>query len=620
MRVFILLLLSSVSFFATDIKTKAKVKEVTVYTSGAQISSEVGTTIPKGASVVRITDVSPFIIENTIQINGLKEVSILSIGFEVAAYPKKVLSEKIKSLETEIASRQREIALLQNTIRGLEEEKSILSLNKNLGSTQQAATLEKILLHSKHYRERLPVLEMEVYDTNKKIAGLNEELRLKQLEYQKTLGDANENKGEIILKFDNPNEAVSLNLGLKYLVTGAGWVPSYEIKAKNSKDGLDFSYKAQVYQTTGEDWNDVKLTLSTGNPTYNNDKPTVEPHYLNFINPYSYNGSSAYDKKTNFVYNPMVKTVTGVVTDKMGPLPGVNVMIKGTNVGTQTDFDGRYTIKIEKGQELVYSFVGMENLSLPIYSNTMNVSLKESSTSLQEVVVVGYATKSKRVDDSSIEADEEVLTGTGDEKEIIMNTVTFKIKKSYSIPSLDTPSIIEIDNFSMPAEFEYYTAPLLSESVYLTAKVKDWNKYDLLPGDASIYTEGSYAGTTFLNPYQTEEELVISMGMDSNLIVERKQVNNLKAKSLLGGTRIVDRNYEITLRNNKPIEVTVKVYDRIPVSQNKEIKVEKTTVDNADFDEKTGILFWQLTLPSKQLVKKQLGYQVKYPKSKRVNL
>ena len=619
MKIFTLLVLSSFSLFATDIKTKAKIKEVIVYTSGAQINSEVTTTISKGTSIVRITDVSPFVNQNTIQLNGLKDISILSIGFEVATYPKKMLSDKIKNLEKEISIIQREIALQQNTIKGLEEEKSILNLNKNLGSTQQAAAMDKILLHSKHYRERIPVLEMEIYDINKKIILLAEDLKLKQLEYQKNLGDSNENKGEIILKFNNPNEAMTLNLGLKYLVSGAGWIPSYEIKAKNSKDGLDFSYKAQVYQTSGEDWNDIKLTLSTGNPSFNNDKPTVDTHYLNFINPTIYN-ATVYDKKINFIYNPMVKMVTGVVTDNSGPIPGVNVMVQGTNIGTQTDFDGRYTIKIENGKELVYSFVGMNNTSLPIYSNTMNVVMQENANTLQEVVVMGYSKKTKSIDDNSVKLEEEILTGSGDEKEIIMNTVTFKIKKSYSIPSLDTPSIIEIDNFTVPAEFEYFSAPILSENVYLTAKVKEWNKYDLLPGDASIYTEGAYAGTTFINPYQTEEELVISMGLDSNLIIERKQINNLKAKSFLGSTRIVDRNYEITLRNNKPVDVTVKVYDRIPISQNKEIKVEKSTTDNADYDEKTGLLFWQITLPSKQLVKKQLGYQVKYPKNKRVNL
>ena len=263
----------------------------------------------------------------------------------------------------------------------------------------------------------------------------------------------------------------------------------------------------------------------------------------------------------------------------------------------------------------------MEEVTLPIYSNTMNIVLEDSSAQLQEVVVVGYGTKSKkRETDKEEEIPEEVVTATGDEKEVAINSVLFKIKKNYSIPSDEVPSVIEIDNFNIPAEFEYYSAPLLSENVFLTAKIKEWTKYDLLPGDASIYTEGSYAGTTYINPYQTDEELVISMGIDNNLVIERKQINNLKDKSLLGTTRIVDRNYEITLRNNKAIDADVKIYDRVPVSQNKEIKVEKANVDNADYKEDTGILFWKVNILSKGLIKKRLSYQIKYPKGKKINL
>ncbi|MFK7114925.1 DUF4139 domain-containing protein [Flavobacterium oreochromis] len=615
-----LLLFCSLSLFANEIKIKATTKEVTVYTSGAQVYAESSVTIPKGNSQVRIIDLSPYINQNTIQISGLKDVSILSFGYETLFYPKKVTSEKMSKLQSEIDAKLREVAFLDSKIKGLQEEETILAQNKTLSSSQQSVTLEKILVHSKHYRERVPVIKMEIFDITKKIENLKNELSAMHLEMNKISGEEKEQKGEIILKFNNLNEDILLNLNIKYNVSNAGWNPSYEIKAKNTKDALQFAYKAQVYQTTGENWNDVKLTLSTANPTVNNEKPKVDSHYLNFINYYDNRQTSAF-KNQKFNYNPLVKTVSGIVTDKSGPLPGVNVVIKGTTRGVQTGFDGTYQLKVENGKELVYSFLGMEEVTLPIYSNTMNVVLEDSSAQLQEVVVVGYGTKSKkRETDKEEEIPEEILTATGDEKEIAINSVLFKIKKNYSIPSDEAPSVIEIDNFSIPAEFEYYSAPLLSENVFLTAKIKEWTKYDLLPGDASIYTEGSYAGTTYINPYQTDEELVISMGIDNNLVIERKQINNLKDKSLLGTTRIVDRDYEITLRNNKAIDADVKIYDRVPVSQNKEIKVEKANVDNADYKEDTGILFWKVNILSKGLIKKRLSYQIKYPKGKKINL
>ncbi|REE80436.1 TonB-linked SusC/RagA family outer membrane protein [Lutibacter oceani] len=90
------------------------------------------------------------------------------------------------------------------------------------------------------------------------------------------------------------------------------------------------------------------------------------------------------------------KTISGTVTDDGGPLPGVNVIVKGTSNGTQTDFDGNYTIKANVGDALVFSYVGMNTQEKTIgASNTINVILTGSNL-LEEVVVVGYGTSTKQ--------------------------------------------------------------------------------------------------------------------------------------------------------------------------------------------------------------------------------
>ena len=90
------------------------------------------------------------------------------------------------------------------------------------------------------------------------------------------------------------------------------------------------------------------------------------------------------------------KTVTGTVSDESGPLPGVTVLIKGTNNGTQTDFDGNYSIKAATGNVLVFSFVGMSTVEKTVgASNVINASLS-SNNLLEEVVVVGYGTTTKQ--------------------------------------------------------------------------------------------------------------------------------------------------------------------------------------------------------------------------------
>jgi len=86
------------------------------------------------------------------------------------------------------------------------------------------------------------------------------------------------------------------------------------------------------------------------------------------------------------------RTITGVVSDKIGPLPGANVVVKGTSRNTQTNFDGKYHIKASKGETLVFSFIGMNDTQVKVGdSKVINVTMKEDTMKLEEVVVQGYA-------------------------------------------------------------------------------------------------------------------------------------------------------------------------------------------------------------------------------------
>ncbi len=88
------------------------------------------------------------------------------------------------------------------------------------------------------------------------------------------------------------------------------------------------------------------------------------------------------------------KTVTGNVADASGPLPGVTVLIKGANVGTQTDFDGNFSMKANIGDVLQFSFMGMQTVEKTVgAASTINVSMKEDAEALEEVVVTGFGRK-----------------------------------------------------------------------------------------------------------------------------------------------------------------------------------------------------------------------------------
>lgn len=90
------------------------------------------------------------------------------------------------------------------------------------------------------------------------------------------------------------------------------------------------------------------------------------------------------------------ESISGKVTDKKGlPIPGVNIVLKGTSVSAQTDFDGIFKIAAKKGDLLVISYVSYRTVEVPA-SNKMNVELVEVQNELEAVVVVGYGTQSKK--------------------------------------------------------------------------------------------------------------------------------------------------------------------------------------------------------------------------------
>ena len=109
------------------------------------------------------------------------------------------------------------------------------------------------------------------------------------------------------------------------------------------------------------------------------------------------------------------KTVTGTVVDDEGlPLPGLNVIEKGTSNGVQTDFDGNYSITVAQGNVLVFSYVGFAKQEVTVgTADVIDVTMKVDASALEEVVVMGYVSK-KREDmtGSAVQIDSEALQQT----------------------------------------------------------------------------------------------------------------------------------------------------------------------------------------------------------------
>jgi TonB-dependent starch-binding outer membrane protein SusC len=141
------------------------------------------------------------------------------------------------------------------------------------------------------------------------------------------------------------------------------------------------------------------------------------------------------------------KTITGNVSDEKGnSLPGVTVVVKGTNVGITTDIDGKYTLNVAKETSLlVFSFIGMVSQEIPVAGKTsINVVMKEDIIGLDEVVAVGYGTQKKSELTSaitSVKADDFVKGAVKDAGQLLQGKIA---GLSVSTPNGDPTESAEI--------------------------------------------------------------------------------------------------------------------------------------------------------------------------------
>jgi uncharacterized protein (TIGR02231 family) len=162
--------------------------------------------------------------------------------------------------------------------------------------------------------------------------------------------------------------------------------------------------------------------------------------------------------------------------------------------------------------------------------------------------------------------------------------------------------------------------PKLDANAFLTAKVLDWQELNLLPGEANLFFEGTFLGNSLLDVVNAGDTLNLSLGKDKGVIVKRTLMKEYSSKKFLGSNKTDSRQYEITVRNNKQQPIKIVVEDQFPVSTNKDIEVDKLSYDNAKLDDDTKRITWSLSVDSKKENKLQMGYAVKYPKDKILQL
>jgi uncharacterized protein (TIGR02231 family) len=307
-------------------------------------------------------------------------------------------------------------------------------------------------------------------------------------------------------------------------------------------------------------------------------------------------------------------------------------MIKGSTIGTIADLDGKYSLAVPAGGgELQIAFLGYNTKTLPINSSNINIRLEESVQALDEVVVVGYGTQKKsdltealagRIAGVSVQPESAKPKSVPVPVVQVENTtsVEFEIKTPYSIASESKTTIVEMEYYSLPTEYEYYCVPKADKDAFLLANIVDWEQYNLLEGEANIFFENTFVGKTILDVRYMSDTLNISLGRDKNVVVRREKAKEFTQTKFLSSKAEVIRDWKISIRNNKRQLISMVLLDQIPVSTVSEIEVTAENLSNGILNKETGEVKWKFTIPPTQKTEFELLYKVRYPKNRNLTV
>jgi hypothetical protein len=395
--------------------------------------------------------------------------------------------------------------------------------------------------------------------------------------------------------------------------------------------------KANVSQTTGIEWKNVDLVLSTNDPYENAQEPTLQP-WIIYYNNYPQQKTQSTRSLPQMSYDG--EKLRGEVIDASTgeALPFARVQFANNpNIAAVTNFDGKFELTIPKGENYVNaSFVGYNTAQLQITSTYLKFFLEPQDVVLQEVMVRGArAEASDYYIDGVYESDASGATITREDiarmpmrsadmaksipgvqtarkrkmefknetaaykSNTVATTITKKdlrveyaIQSKMSIPSDGMDHRVSIATHELPASYEYHVIPKIDPSVYLSAQVVGWEKLNLLSGESNIYFDGTFMGKSYLDVNSTKDTLSFSFGKDSKVSVERTRVKEKSKIKTIGSRQKFDVTWEIKIKNNGGAMIPLIVKDQYPVSNQEDIKVKQGELVDGKVDEKTGIITW----------------------------
>ncbi|MBR4677278.1 MAG: mucoidy inhibitor MuiA family protein, partial [Bacteroidales bacterium] len=518
-----LLCLIVLNVSAQNVETK--IKAVTVYKNGALVERTGKLNLPKGNTTLYLNNLSEELDPNTLRI-GIenKGVKILSVKHEIVVVDNENVQKKNTEADKRIAVIKDSLSYLKAQTLILADEEDLIRLNRNIGGQQNGVTTAELKSMTDFYKHELSEIAVKKIAVNKKIQKYKDEILKLLQEKQSRQKNLQKKDSRVKLVFQADNALSNVPVTMSYIIFSASWEPFYEIRVDKTDKPLDMVYGAHIKQSSTEDWNEVKLTVSTGDPSIGNAAPEFYAMYL---------PPARRPNNTKKWTPPTSNLVYGTVTDEnYEPLPGVNVVETGTRNGTITDIDGKFQLNMQDTRnDLTFSFIGFKN-KVEKAGENMQIVLEEDVSELEEIVVVGYGVAKDASFEDSFVADYKPREIKYEEPEKLVplelfdsQTATeFKIDVPYTIPSDGKVYDVSMLTYHIDADYRFSCLPRYSPDVFLLADLKNFSQYPILKGNAYVYFDNVYQGECEIAPDFAADTFSISVGRDKDIAVNRQAV------------------------------------------------------------------------------------------------
>ena len=544
----------------------SNIDEVKLYLTAGQMNHKQSVKLVKGRNKLKFSGISAYADPQSIQFKGIGDYRLVSVSTEMDFLAAEQFNPRISVLKDSLEVFQDKLQFAKDQMDAYQAEKGLMNTNRDLGGNAQNLSIEQIKEAGTYFRERTLEINQELSKLRKSKRQYSSEIQDMRAQLVEMNYNENQRSNQVVVLLDL-DEAVQMETELMYLVSDCGWSATYDLSAEDITGKINLKYKAQVYNNTGNDWENIELTLSTADPQLSASHPELSPWYLT----------------ENYA-------MTGSISDRKYYSPVQN--------------------KQDYRQEVVSNLNWANGR---VYDNYF-----ESGDVNQSFDKAGYFDNSKK--ELNIMKNVNAQNVQMRSIDISELSTEFDIENTFSCPSDMKPYIVDVKEVDLDASFSHITVPKLDRSAFLMANIIGWQELELIPGPTNVYFGGVYVGISHIDTRNVSDTLSLSFGRDDKVIVMRKLKKEFSTKRVMGNYKRDSYMYEVAIRNNRSMPINIKIYDQIPISQSNQITVSTDEISDGVKNDENGEVTWRLNVAANKVVSKEIGYTVKYPKTMRIQV